>query len=46
MNDQAVAPESFLSHLTVFILAIFIGFQVVWNVKPAGAVTRTVYVPA
>ena len=25
----------FLSHLTVFILAIFIGFQVVWNVKPA-----------
>ncbi|MBP9665071.1 MAG: Re/Si-specific NAD(P)(+) transhydrogenase subunit alpha [Pyrinomonadaceae bacterium] len=25
----------FLGHLTVFILAIFIGFQVVWNVKPA-----------
>jgi NAD(P) transhydrogenase subunit alpha len=29
------AGSDFLSHLTVFILAIFIGFQVVWNVKPA-----------
>ncbi len=27
--------SDFLGHLTVFILAIFIGFQVVWNVKPA-----------
>ncbi len=27
--------SNFLGHLTVFILAIFIGFQVVWNVKPA-----------
>ncbi|MEO7540123.1 MAG: proton-translocating transhydrogenase family protein, partial [Pyrinomonadaceae bacterium] len=24
-----------LSHLTVFILACFVGFQVVWSVKPA-----------
>ena len=24
-----------LAHFTVFILAIFVGFQVVWNVKPA-----------
>lgn len=31
----AGAGTDFLSHLTVFILAIFIGFQVVWNVKPA-----------
>jgi H+-translocating NAD(P) transhydrogenase subunit alpha len=31
----AVAPESKLSHFTVFMLAIFVGFQVVWNVKPA-----------
>ncbi|MDM7920911.1 MAG: Re/Si-specific NAD(P)(+) transhydrogenase subunit alpha [Pyrinomonadaceae bacterium] len=31
----ASAGTDFLSHLTVFILAIFIGFQVVWNVKPA-----------
>ena len=31
----ATAGSDFLSHLTVFILAIFIGFQVVWNVKPA-----------
>jgi NAD(P) transhydrogenase subunit alpha len=31
----ASAGTDFLSHLTVFILAIFLGFQVVWNVKPA-----------
>ena len=30
-----VVPESKLSHFTVFMLAIFVGFQVVWNVKPA-----------
>ncbi len=30
-----IAPDTVLSHFTVFILAIFIGFQVVWNVKPA-----------
>ena len=30
-----VAPESKLSHFTVFMLAFFVGFQVVWNVKPA-----------
>ena len=29
------APESFLSHFTVFVLAIFVGWQVVWNVTPA-----------
>ncbi len=29
------AGSDFLAHVTVFILAIFIGFQVVWNVKPA-----------
>ncbi len=29
------APESFLSHLTVFVLACFVGWQVVWNVTPA-----------
>jgi len=31
----AVAPREFLSHLTVFVLACFIGWQVVWNVTPA-----------
>lgn len=31
----AAEGGDFLGHLTVFILAIFIGFQVVWNVKPA-----------
>jgi len=29
------APESFLKHLTVFVLACFVGWQVVWNVTPA-----------
>lgn len=30
-----VAPSSTLSHFTVFMLACFVGFQVVWSVKPA-----------
>jgi len=30
-----VAPASFLSHFTVFVLACFVGWQVVWNVTPA-----------
>jgi NAD(P) transhydrogenase subunit alpha len=29
------APPSFLGHFTVFVLAIFVGWQVIWNVKPA-----------
>ncbi len=29
------APASFLSHFTVFVLACFVGWQVVWRVKPA-----------
>jgi NAD(P) transhydrogenase subunit alpha len=31
----ALAPASFLAHFTVFILACFIGYMVVWNVTPA-----------
>ncbi|HET9929958.1 MAG TPA: Re/Si-specific NAD(P)(+) transhydrogenase subunit alpha, partial [Polyangiaceae bacterium] len=31
----AVAPREFLSHFTVFVLACFVGWQVVWNVTPA-----------
>ncbi len=31
----AVAPPVFLTHLLVFVLACFIGWQVVWNVTPA-----------
>ena len=34
-STEAEAKGSLLSHLTVFILAVFVGFQVVWNVKPA-----------
>jgi len=30
-----VAPPAFVGHLTVFVLACFIGWQVVWNVSPA-----------
>lgn len=30
-----VAPTSFLSHFTVFVLACFVGWLVVWNVTPA-----------
>src|SRR5689334_22656449 len=29
------APASFLAHFTVFVLACFVGYMVVWNVKPA-----------
>ncbi len=29
------APKEFLEHLTVFILACFVGWQVVWSVTPA-----------
>ncbi|MEM6991571.1 MAG: Re/Si-specific NAD(P)(+) transhydrogenase subunit alpha [Myxococcota bacterium] len=29
------APESFLTHFTVFVLAIFVGWQVIWNVSAA-----------
>ncbi|MCS6874901.1 MAG: Re/Si-specific NAD(P)(+) transhydrogenase subunit alpha [Pyrinomonadaceae bacterium] len=31
----AFVPPSKLSHFTVFILACFVGWQVIWNVKPA-----------
>ena len=30
-----IAPPSFMGHFTVFVLACFVGWQVVWNVKPA-----------
>jgi NAD(P) transhydrogenase subunit alpha len=30
-----IAPSSKLGHFTVFMLACFVGWQVVWNVKPA-----------
>jgi NAD(P) transhydrogenase subunit alpha len=29
------APEAFLTHLTVFILASFLGWKVIWDVTPA-----------
>jgi NAD(P) transhydrogenase subunit alpha len=31
----AVAPPGFLAHFTVFVLACFVGYMVVWNVTPA-----------
>jgi NAD(P) transhydrogenase subunit alpha len=30
-----VAPPDLLAHFTVFVLAIFVGYMVVWNVTPA-----------
>jgi NAD(P) transhydrogenase subunit alpha len=31
----AYLPSSFLAHFTVFVLACFVGWQVIWHVKPA-----------
>lgn len=31
----SVAPEKFMGHFTVFILACFVGWQVIWNVSAA-----------
>jgi len=31
----SVAPAAFIAHLTVFVLACFVGWQVIWNVSPA-----------
>jgi len=30
-----VAPPSFMQHFTVFVLACFVGYMVIWNVTPA-----------
>ncbi|MBK5570627.1 Re/Si-specific NAD(P)(+) transhydrogenase subunit alpha [Ensifer sp. SSB1] len=43
----AFAPASFMSHFVVFVLACFVGFQVIWNVShslhtPLMAVTNAV----
>ena len=32
---HGVAVDPFISNLTVFILAVFVGYHVVWNVTPA-----------
>ena len=31
----AFAPKSFMGHFTVFVLSVFVGWQVIWNVTPA-----------
>jgi NAD(P) transhydrogenase subunit alpha len=31
----AYAPPAFLTHFTVFVLACFVGYMVIWNVTPA-----------
>jgi NAD(P) transhydrogenase subunit alpha len=31
----AVAPSDFMAHFTVFVLACFLGYMVIWNVSPA-----------
>ncbi len=35
LSVGSVAPADFMAHFTVFVLACFVGWQVVWNVKPA-----------
>jgi len=37
VSDVAIGEQArqFLQHLTVFVLAVFVGWQVVWNVTPA-----------
>ncbi len=31
----SVAPATFMSHFTVFVLACFVGYMVIWNVTPS-----------
>ena len=31
----AVAPQAFMAHFTVFVLACFVGYQTIWAVTPA-----------
>ena len=31
----AVAPPEFMAHFTVFVLACFVGYMVIWNVSPS-----------
>jgi len=31
----ATAPQDFMAHFTVFVLACFVGYMVIWNVTPA-----------
>ncbi|NOR86938.1 MAG: Re/Si-specific NAD(P)(+) transhydrogenase subunit alpha [Bacteroidales bacterium] len=42
-----VAPEDFMGHFTVFVLAVFVGWQIIWNVShslhtPLMAVTNAI----
>ena len=42
-----VAPPEFMGHLTVFVLAVFVGWQIIWNVShslhtPLMAVTNAI----
>jgi NAD(P) transhydrogenase subunit alpha len=35
LSFGAVAPAAFMEHFTVFVLACFVGYQVIWNVSPS-----------
>jgi H+-translocating NAD(P) transhydrogenase subunit alpha len=42
-----VTPASFMAHFIVFVLAVFVGFQVIWNVShslhtPLMAITNAI----
>ena len=34
-RHAGLSPKRFLQHLTVFVLACFVGWQVIWSVTPA-----------
>jgi NAD(P) transhydrogenase subunit alpha len=34
-TDVSASTRALVQHLTVFVLAVFVGWQVVWNVTPA-----------
>ena len=43
----AYAPSSFMQHFIVFVLSVFVGFQVIWNVShslhtPLMAITNAI----
>lgn len=35
LSVGSVAPPEFMSHFTVFVLACFVGYQVIWSVTPS-----------
>ena len=34
-GTASLEMEAFINHITVFVLACFVGWQIIWNVSPA-----------